>query len=91
MDPITSMSHCEMLIVVDIDAAGGTEEGGLKSISIIWKSSVSLRGLPFHLRFLGILLRTERDLRTKFQTVVGLTGLSRMRVEVNLLSVCSSS
>ena len=69
-----------MLIVVDVDAAVGTDEGGLKSISIIWKSSTSLRESSFHLRFLSILLWTERDVRTKFQTVVRLTGLPRMRV-----------
>lgn len=63
-----SMSHCEMLIVVDVDAVVGTEEDGLKSsISIIWKSPVSLRGSPFRLRFLGILLWTERDVRTNFK------------------------
>ena len=76
-----SMLHCEMLITVDVDAViGMAEEGGLISISIIWKSSVSSRGLPFCLRFLGILLQTERDKRNNFQTVVGLTGLSQMRV-----------
>ena len=41
---LPSMSHCEMLIVVDVDAAGGTEEGGIE-INI------------HHLEVLGIIVR----------------------------------
>lgn len=88
------MSHCEMLNNVDVlDAAVRTEEGGLiSSISIIWKSSILSQGSPFRLRFLGMLLQTERDERNKSWTAVVLTGLTGMKANLSkscLLITCN--